>query len=300
MKKVTAIIICLLLVLHYNTKSQIIKNNFKTDEINRKAKKRHKHHTVKTDTVAKFKTMLESYDEEEGNDNAPQTDTTPDWTGNIFATGTVTSIEDLSNPNANISVGGILNYSGNSFAFAFNPKSASSSDSANLIKTFLFPEINSRAFVIEYDRAILNTDGISGNLFLNLSTSFIKDTAGHLITPYNVLTGLRFSIYKDLSKSSEPNVQNLKSMEFSLTPYYSMITIDPKDFGNYEQVFNKAISNKYLPPTIQALGGKFSLEINCVEIFFDYKYIINGSSNYIINNSYWTIGTSVNAQLFSF
>jgi hypothetical protein len=258
------------------------------------------------DTIAQAK-QLDAKNASDSN-----TDTTDNtWSGYILASGNVTNLENnLSNPNANISIGGALVHKRSTFLFSFNPKSAATSDSASMVKTFLFPEISARAFVLEYELALngpKTTNGskenadpvIFSNFFVNFSVGYIKDTSNSVITPYDLMSGFRFSIHKDLSKNKDSSVQKLDHLTLSLIPYYSMISIDPKEFTSYSAMFQEK-PNRNTPPTVDALGGKFDFELGNFHVFIDYKYILNSHFNSVLNNSYWTIGSAVSTRLFKF
>ena len=271
---------------------------------------------IALDTAAKEKEKVADAASSATTDSASVAE---DWTGYILASGNVTNLEDnFTNPNANISIGGALVHKNSTFLFSFNPKSATTLDSMNLEKTFLFPEISSRAFVLEYDLALngLNfhlskrkfdnvkkmtdkTPVIYSTFFTNFSVGYLKDTSNNLITPYNFMTGFRFSIHKDLSDNKDANVQKLDHLTFSLIPYYSMTSIDPKESNSYSTMF-KENPGRNMPPTIDALGSKFDFEVGSFHIFIDYKYILNSHYNSVLNNSYWTIGSAVSTKLFKF
>jgi hypothetical protein len=232
--------------------------------------------------------------------------TASDYSGTVFGGLTATSLEKPT-PNPSAALGVSFTCRRNTFMFAYNQKAATTIDSLNLQKSFLFPEISSRGF--ESDTSgnaatdTMQTEcvgcKISKNLFVNVSAGSIKDTANHLITPYNFMAGIRFSYNIDLSGSTDSTAKKLKNLSISLVPYFSASTIDPKDFSNYQAMFNKNNTGT-LQTTVTAAGAKFEVEIGALNVFFSYKYMLGATATNVFNNSYWTIGTSVNTTIFSF
>jgi hypothetical protein len=144
----------------------------------------------------------------------------------------------------------------------FSAKTASSPDSSSIQKTFMFPELNKRDFVIGYfwqfqknDWTIAPTFEFSLNRFADTSNK--KNFVSQSLT-----AGVRFQ--KSL------NFQNLKSF-VSLYPYYSLITVDKKYSEDYEDL----IKETKIPSTFHSFGLHVSAQFPNAILFCNMKYILN-------------------------
>lgn len=166
----------------------------------------------------------------------------------------------------------------------FGLKSASSSDSASLQKTFLFPELNKRDFVLGYFMNFQKNDWTIAPTF-EFSINRLTDSAN---TKTFVSQG--FSIGVKIQK--ELTDGNLRSF-LAFYPYYSLITVDKKYFDDY-----KALTKEPdIPSTFHAIGLHVSGQLTNGILFCNMKYILNKEGaikSADLKRFVYTVGTLLN------
>ncbi len=175
-------------------------------------------------------------------------------------------------------------YQRNNFYMLFNPVSIVSNDSASKPKTFLFPDIGKRDFVVGYER-VFPFSGRGGldatnniirpltfSSFAEFSTSHY-DTGVNNFRTYNLVAGLKLTY-----QNSELGLP----FGFQIIPNYSFIYVEPKDWNGMDMsLLGKpssafySLSDKGMPPTIHTLGLNFKLSISALEFFANFKYALN-------------------------
>lgn len=209
-------------------------------------------------------------------------------------------------------------YQRNSFYMLFNPASAVSNDSLSVAKTYLFPEISKRDFVLGYERvfpfALRNRLDHTNNearpttfsFFSEFSTSHY-DTGNSAFRNYNVTTGFKVT-YRNENAGLGFGIQ--------IIPYYSFIGSERKDWNNRNQSILglnstalDTLQHKGIPPTVHAFGVNCKGSISSFEVFANFKYILNADINLnktieMANPSFQTtlltIGVVINPDIWSF
>jgi len=165
-----------------------------------------------------------------------------------------------------------------------NTRSISSIDSSNIIKTFLFPEISKRDFVLGYYWEFLDTNnvGIAPNIELGLN-SYKDSGAVHIFKSTSLTVGVKvFKVFEVPALHSQAFVQ--------FFPYYNLINVDPKYFINYQILMGE--SN--LHPTFHTFGIQTQIQVDNVSLYCNMKYITNSGDqiqNPELKRFVYTIGT---------
>lgn len=149
----------------------------------------------------------------------------------------------------------------------FNIRSALSPDSNSIRKSFLFPEINKRDFVVGYfwqfrkngwslaptGEFALNRLSDSSNSKSFVSQSFI----------------LGIKIQKAFNQASGAPAPTF----FEFFPFYNLINVDPKYFDDYSYLTGET----HIPTTFHSLGLNISAQLPNGIFFCNMKYILNKS-----------------------
>lgn len=144
----------------------------------------------------------------------------------------------------------------------FSAKTATSPDSSSIQKTFMFPELNKRDFVLGYFWQLQKNDWTIAPSF-EFSLNKFVDTANKK---------------SFVSQSFSAGVRIQKSFSFektnsfvSLYPYYSLITVDKKYSTDYQAL----IGEPSIPSTFHSLGLHVSAQIPNAILFCNMKFILN-------------------------
>jgi hypothetical protein len=205
-------------------------------------------------------------------------------------------------------------YQRNTAYVYFNPAAAISNDSATMAKTFLFPEISRRLFVIGYerkfpltrnknlDRTTSENQQITWSLFGEFSTSHF-DTGSHGFYAFNAMAGPKLTLQG--SYAGFP-------FGLQIIPYYSLTAVEQKywiamDRSLVNPNFDELTNYKGVPPTVHAAGINIKGSISSFEVFANYKYILNNdlNNNPNIHNpdlktTVLTIGVNITPEIWSF
>jgi len=188
------------------------------------------------------------------------------------------------------------------FAYiAFNTKTHSAGDSADLDKAILFPQISKRDFVLGlYKERIDPVNNWNYKLICEFSLNRYKypiDSAneGTFYTE-SFLAGIKVSKYGIFHTSTDTT--SLTS-GFEFFAYASFINIQSKDWKAYSD----ALHSNSLAATWDCIGMQVLLQISSVMLFCDMKYIMNndnvGRPNNLRGFNY-TIGTMVGVDFLKF
>lgn len=180
---------------------------------------------------------------------------------------------------------------------AFNTRTGSSADSDQISKTFLFPDISKRDFVIG---SYLNFFHAKNSWCIDPTIEFslnrykiTQDSISNGFKSESVLVGIRISKSQLFGKDSSFEAG------FVLFPYYNIINVQPKYFTSY----NAIIKGNNLPPTIHTIGLQAILQLSKVMLFANMKYILNTGSNLNVDDLKgftYTIGTLIGVDLLKF
>ncbi len=168
-------------------------------------------------------------------------------------------------------------------------RTAKSSDSNNLVKTFLFPEIGKRdlVFGIIFSERSNITRHMNYTWLTELSLNRFNDVANKKsYQTQSLMVGFKFT------KTSLTDITDRNNwLEFF--PYYMLIYTDPK----YADDLAKYLNLSMLPTTVHTLGCRTTFQTNNAQFFCNMKYVLNDSKG--INNPdlirfVYTIGTNIN------
>ncbi len=163
----------------------------------------------------------------------------------------------------------------------FNTRTAFSDDTALLVKTFLFPELNKRDFIIGFFTNSLNNA-------TGWETSFLAEFSlnKHFIDKRSSMfnsTSIKFGMEKKKTFTNQNNIW------ISFSPYVNIIHVDEKN----EQTYNALFKETNLPSTYVANGIIITLGSPTTNLFCDIKYVGNmnaGISNNDLKGMVYTIG----------
>ena len=182
---------------------------------------------------------------------------------------------------------------------AFNARTSSSSDSSILAKTFLFPDISKRDFVIGafFSFRSMTNWAIEPTVefSLNQYKKTLSDSTTHVFKSESAMLGVKFTktYFVNIAKDSTVPIS------FSLYPYYSLISVDPK----YSVDYNAILGEKNLPSTFNSVGFEATLQVSKFVIFANMKMVLNNTnniSNQDLKGFTYVLGTIISADLLSF
>lgn len=231
----------------------------------------------------------------------------PDLT--ISGVGGVSNLESLDKAGGNLSIYATFKLGKNKrvgksywidppfLYLAFNTRTQSSSDTAAFSRSFLFPEISKRDFIIG---AFLS--------YTHAPTNWvIKPTAEFSLNRYNTNTTdsippLRtesFLIGAQFSKSQTFNSNGTTvAAGFQLFPYYNLIHTQEKNQKYLP--FSKA---DLLPRSLHTIGVQAILQVSAMQLFANVKYVLSDTKaagvDDLIGMTY-TIGTVINVDILDF
>lgn len=163
----------------------------------------------------------------------------------------------------------------------FSAKTATSPDSSSLQKTFMFPELNKRDFVMGW-----HCDFIKNGWSLAPNFEFSFNRFSDTSLKRNFVSQsfiLGFRIQKEFESTP------IKTF-LSVFPYYSLITVDKK----YAVDYRKLIGEDKIDRTFNSLGLNVSAQTTNGILFCNMKYILNKGKNVSstdLKTFIYTIGT---------
>ena len=196
----------------------------------------------------------------------------------ILASGGLSNLENIKQAYGSLSLGllfrlskykaGINGWIDPIYAYVmFNTKSATSPDSSSIQKTFLFPELNKRDFVIGFYRECSKNGWNIAPLF-EFSLNRFNDTSNKkTFVSQCFLGGVRMNKSFQLSN---PNITTF----LQVLPYFSLINVDPK----YSEDFRFLTKEPNNHGTYYSLGLQTSIQAENLILFCNMKYILNKSN----------------------
>lgn len=166
----------------------------------------------------------------------------------------------------------------------FSTKTATSPDSSTIQKTFMFPDLNKRDFVMGYYWLLMKKDWSVSPLF-EFSLNRFSDTAiKKNFVSTNFLLGIKFQKSFDQDGGITPFI--------SFFPYYSLISVDKK----YAVDYKKMIGEEEIPTVFHSLGLQVSCQVTKGILFCNMKYILNKEGDIKspeLKRFIYTIGTMI-------
>lgn len=144
----------------------------------------------------------------------------------------------------------------------FSAKTATSPDSSSIQKTFMFPELNKRDFVLGYFWNFIREDWTVAPTFEFSLNRFVDTAIKKSFVSQSFNLGCR------VQKSF---VMGKQQSFVSLYPYYSLITVDKKYATDYKLL----IGEPTIPSTFHSVGLHISAQIPNAILFCNMKYILN-------------------------
>jgi hypothetical protein len=166
----------------------------------------------------------------------------------------------------------------------FSARTATSPDSSSIQKTFMFPELNKRDFVLGYFFEKISGDWSFAPTFEFSFNKFSDTSNSKNFVSQSFITGLR--IQKALTTTSTIN------SFVALYPYYSLITVEKK----YSIDYRDLIGEPQMPSTFHSFGLHVSAQATNAILFCNMKYIFGRSSiikSPDLKTFIYTIGTQV-------
>jgi hypothetical protein len=166
----------------------------------------------------------------------------------------------------------------------FSTKTATSPDSSSVQKTFMFPELNKRDFVLGYYWEFLKNHWTVAPTFEFSLNRFVDTANQKSFVSQSFNTGIR--IQKSFS------FEKVNSF-VSLYPYYSLITVDKK----YAQDYQFLIGEPSIPSTFHSVGLHISAQVPNAILFCNMKFILNNEGDLKsrdLKRYIYTIGTLLN------
>jgi len=167
----------------------------------------------------------------------------------------------------------------------FNTKTATSPDSSSIQKTFLFPELNKRDFVLGYYSETIKNDWSYGPVAEFSMNRFVDTSDNKTFVSQCFLAGWKVS---KAFKITSPNL----NVFLQFFPYYSVINVDPK----FSKDYTGLLKEENIHATYHSIGLQTSVQIDNAVLFCNMKYILNkarGIQSPDLVRFIYTIGTSV-------
>jgi hypothetical protein len=148
----------------------------------------------------------------------------------------------------------------------WNTRTGSSEDTASLRRSFLFPDIHKRDFVLGYFWH-LEVDDFGFEPTFEASLNRYRDSTGeNMFHSQSFLVGAK--LYWEYSI---PLGETGVDAAFQLFPYYNLINVDPKDFKALKTLLNE----EHAHPTWHSVGLQTQVQVDKVALFCNAKYILN-------------------------
>lgn len=192
----------------------------------------------------------------------------------------------------------------------FNTKPSASADSSSIGKTFIFPELSTRDFIVGYSYARLYNKNWTGSFFAEISLckhSNSIDTTKNLVSfnSTQLIFGMRFSKSYFYTINEKPH-----SLGFSLIPYLQGISVSSKYADSYRKTLdgykdiNGGSGKEDLPLGLYAAGIRGQIDFEDFSFFCNTKFPLNTSNSGNINNDLkqfvYTIGVAISPKIIGF
>lgn len=172
----------------------------------------------------------------------------------------------------------------------FNTRTGTSSDTEILVRTFLFPELHKRDFVLGYFWHMEKNNWGIEPLFEGSLSRYSDSAKTTTFRTESFILGSKF--YK---RFTVPINQDTIDAVVQLFPYYNMINVDPKYWDAYQTLLSPEGSDM-LKPTWHSVGLQAMVQIENVTMFCNMKYILNRTKdihNVDLQRFVYTIGTMI-------
>jgi hypothetical protein len=144
----------------------------------------------------------------------------------------------------------------------FSSKTATSPDSSSIQKTFMFPELNKRDFVLGYFWGFEKNDWTIAPTFEFSLNRFIDTGNTKIFISQSFTAGVK--VQKAL-------IDEKVNSFVAFYPYYSLITVDRKYATDYQDLTKEV----KIPSTFHSLGLHISAQVPNGILFCNMKYILN-------------------------
>ncbi len=217
----------------------------------------------------------------------------------LIANGGISNLEEINAAAGNLSLGfmfrlsrfkriGQSNWIDPHFLYLmFNTRTSSSVDTASIHKTFIFPELNKRDFVLGYLLHLENNNWGIEPVFEFSLNRYSDSARNNTFHSQSFLIGSKF--YKAFSFRVNDDTLSATAPLFS---YYSLINVDPKDFDSYRNV----MKDQHAHPPFYSFGLQAQIQIDKIAMFCNMKYIMNKEGQVSSNDLrrfVYTIGTMI-------
>ena len=229
----------------------------------------------------------------------------------IVGSASLNDLASVSSSNGTMSFGGYFRLGKRSGLYMFfNTKPSASSDSSSIGKTFIFPELSSRDFIVGYSYARLYNKNWTGSFFGEISLckhSNIIDTTKNVVdfNSTQLILGMRFSKSYFYTINKKPH-----SLGFSFIPYLQGISVSSKYAESYRKTLdgfkdtNGGNGSQDLPLGLFAAGIRGQIDFEDFSFFCNTKFPLNTSSSGNINNELkqfvYTIGVAITPKIIGF
>ncbi|MBX2906625.1 MAG: hypothetical protein KF744_11340 [Taibaiella sp.] len=201
----------------------------------------------------------------------------------VLATGGISKIEDVKQSTGNLSFG--LQFRLSEFRrvtsgraknwidphylyIMFNAKTASSSDTNSIQRSFLFPELSRRDFVLGYFWQFLKDDWSIEPTFEGSLNRYADTSNSQMFRSESFLIGAKFA-----KSFTLPGLGIVSG--FQLFPYYNIINVDSKYWTDYTAMVGATNSH----PTFHNIGMQAVVQVDKAFIFCNMKYVLNKSDS---------------------
>ena len=223
----------------------------------------------------------------------------------FIAAGGISNIDDLRKATGNLSIGLQFRLSDNKrvaggafknwidphyLYIMFNTRTGTSSDSEILVRTFLFPELHKRDFVIGYFWHLEKNDFGIEPLFEASLSRYSDSAKTKMFRTESFILGTKF--YK---RFAIPVNKDTVNAVVQLFPFYNLINVDPKYFTDYEQLMSPSGKDN-LHPTYHSVGMQAMVQIDNIMLFCNMKYVLNKGrdiDNPDLKRFVYTIGSMI-------
>jgi hypothetical protein len=229
----------------------------------------------------------------------------------IIGSASLNDLNSISSSKGTMSFGGYFRLDKrNSIYMFFNTKPDASSDSSSAGKTFIFPELSSRDFIVGYSYGRIYNKNWSESFFTEISLckhSNMIDTSKNLVNfnSTQIIIGMRFSKTYYYTINKKPH-----TIGFSFIPYFQGISVSSKYADSYRKTLdgyknlNGGSGKEDLPLGIFAAGIRGQIDFEDFSFFCNTKFPLNTSNSGNINNDLkqfvYTIGVAISPKIIGF